>query len=87
MTNWYQLPRKTTLCLILIIMRSSKVIKITAGKLIHLSVGTFGDVSNTYIYLSIIICLFKDLITLIVNYTELKNNNIILLNRNQRYFR
>lgn len=45
MTEWYYLPHKTALGLILIISRSSMVIKLTAGKLIHLSIATFGDVS------------------------------------------
>lgn len=45
MTDWYRLPRKTALGLILIISRSSVVIKITAGKLIQLSIATFSDVS------------------------------------------
>lgn len=45
MTNWYQLPHKTMVSLILIILRSSKVIKITAGKIFHMSISTFGDVS------------------------------------------
>jgi len=49
MTNWYELPHKTALGLILIIARSSNVIKITAGKLFQLSIATFGDVSKTYI--------------------------------------
>ncbi|KAG5318442.1 OR4 protein, partial [Acromyrmex heyeri] len=47
MTNWYELPHKTALGLILIIARSSNVIKITAGKLFQLSIATFGDVSKT----------------------------------------
>lgn len=46
MTNWYDLHHKTALCLILIIVRSNKVIRITAGKLFQLSIATFGDVSN-----------------------------------------
>ncbi|XP_018364260.1 PREDICTED: odorant receptor 82a-like [Trachymyrmex cornetzi] len=55
MINWYQLPRRTALCLILIIMRSSNVIKITAGKLINLSIATFGDVIKTSLaYLNIL---------------------------------
>ncbi|XP_018406403.1 PREDICTED: odorant receptor 82a-like [Cyphomyrmex costatus] len=55
MINWYQLPHRTALCLILIIMRSSNVIKITAGKLIHLSIATFGDVIKTSMaYLNIL---------------------------------
>ena len=45
MTNWYHLPHKTARDLILIISRSSNVIKLTAGKLIHLSIETFGNVS------------------------------------------
>lgn len=45
MINWYRLPHKTALGLILIISRSSTVIKLTAGKLVHLSIATFGDVS------------------------------------------
>lgn len=49
MTNWYRLPHKTARSLILIISRSSNVIKLTAGKLVHLSIATFGDVS-TQIY-------------------------------------
>jgi len=48
MTNWYKLPHKTALNLILILMQSSYVIKITAGKLFRLSIATFGDVSNIY---------------------------------------
>jgi len=53
MTNWYRLPHKTARSLILIISRSSCVIKLTAGKLFHLSITTFGDVSTPnvcYIY-------------------------------------
>ncbi|XP_029160847.1 uncharacterized protein LOC114932690 [Nylanderia fulva] len=44
-TDWYRLPHKTALGMVLIISRSSAVIKITAGKLIQLSLITFGDVS------------------------------------------
>ncbi|XP_025075357.1 odorant receptor 82a-like [Pogonomyrmex barbatus] len=47
MTNWYQLPHKHVLGLILIILRSSSVIKITAGKIFHMSISTFGDVIKT----------------------------------------
>lgn len=53
MTDWYCLPYKTALGLILIISRSSAVIKITAGKLIQLSIATFSDVSNGSSFLSI----------------------------------
>ncbi|KAL0117021.1 hypothetical protein PUN28_010115 [Cardiocondyla obscurior] len=55
MTNWYLLPHKTAQCLILIIIRSSNVIKMTAGKLINLSIATFGDVIKTSMaYLNIL---------------------------------
>ncbi|XP_018406399.1 PREDICTED: odorant receptor 82a-like [Cyphomyrmex costatus] len=47
MTNWYNLHHKTARGLILIIARSNNVIKITAGKLFHLSIATFGDVIKT----------------------------------------
>lgn len=45
MTEWYQLPHKTALGLVLIISRSSMVIKITAGKFIQISIATFAAVS------------------------------------------
>lgn len=45
MTEWYRLHYKTALDLILIISRSNAVIKLTAGKMIQLSLATFGDVS------------------------------------------
>ncbi|XP_029660088.1 odorant receptor 82a-like isoform X1 [Formica exsecta] len=55
MTNWYDLPHKTALGLVLIIARSSNVIKITAGKLFQLSIATFGDVIKTsVVYLNIL---------------------------------
>ncbi|XP_076235775.1 uncharacterized protein LOC143180128 [Calliopsis andreniformis] len=55
MSNWYYLPEKTILDLILIINRSSVVIKITAGKLIQMSVFTFGDVMKTaFAYLNLL---------------------------------
>ncbi|KAL6259109.1 hypothetical protein P5V15_009031 [Pogonomyrmex californicus] len=47
MTDWYQLPHKTVLGLILIILRSRTVIKITAGKIFHMSIPTFGVVIKT----------------------------------------
>ena len=47
-TNWYYLPNKDMLNLILIISRSNSVIKITAGKMTHMSISTFGDVSHIY---------------------------------------
>ncbi|XP_014487622.1 PREDICTED: odorant receptor 4-like [Dinoponera quadriceps] len=55
MTNWYNLHHKTAHGLVLIIARSSNVIKITAGKLIQLSIATFGDVFKTSLaYLNIL---------------------------------
>ncbi|XP_014475015.1 PREDICTED: odorant receptor 82a-like [Dinoponera quadriceps] len=55
MTNWYKLRHKTALGLVLIIARSSNVIKITAGKLFHLSITTFGEVVKTsVVYLNIL---------------------------------
>ncbi|XP_018364326.1 PREDICTED: odorant receptor 22c-like [Trachymyrmex cornetzi] len=47
MSDWYNLHHKTARGLILIIARSNNVIKITAGKLFHLSIATFGDVIKT----------------------------------------
>ncbi|XP_025986683.1 odorant receptor 4 isoform X2 [Solenopsis invicta] len=47
MTNWYDLAHTTARDLILIISRSSTVTKLTAGKLVHLSISTFGDVMKT----------------------------------------
>ena len=44
MTNWYRLPKKDILNLIMIITRSSVEYKITAGKIIDMSVITFGNV-------------------------------------------
>ncbi|XP_068972156.1 odorant receptor 4-like [Bombus flavifrons] len=55
MTNWYFLPRKRILELILIIARSSVVIEITAGKLVHMSIHTFADVMRlAFAYLNIL---------------------------------
>lgn len=45
MANWYYLTEKRILELILIIMRSSVVVEITAGKIIHMSIQTFSTVS------------------------------------------
>ncbi|XP_018046440.1 PREDICTED: uncharacterized protein LOC108685935 [Atta colombica] len=51
MTDWYHLPHKTAMSLILIISRSSVVIKITAGKMVQLSLVTFSDVSIFFSFL------------------------------------
>lgn len=45
MTNWYLLPGNSALGFVLIILRSSIMVKITAGKMIELSLSTFGNVS------------------------------------------
>ncbi|XP_011684711.1 PREDICTED: uncharacterized protein LOC105448046 [Wasmannia auropunctata] len=55
MTEWYRLHHKIALDLILIISRSNAVIKITAGKMVQLSISTFGDVMKTsFAYLNIL---------------------------------
>ncbi|XP_012534752.1 odorant receptor 4 [Monomorium pharaonis] len=55
MTDWYNLHHKTALGLVLVILRSNNVIKITAGKLINLSIATFGDVIKTsMVYLNLL---------------------------------
>ncbi|XP_076760935.1 uncharacterized protein LOC143429288 [Xylocopa sonorina] len=54
MTNWYYLPDKVILDLILVIARSSIVVNITAGKVIQMSVDTFGQVIKTgFAYLNV----------------------------------
>ncbi|XP_026668788.1 odorant receptor 82a-like [Ceratina calcarata] len=47
MTNWYDLPDKMILDLIFVIARSNVVVEITAGKIIHMSVSTFGQMMKT----------------------------------------
>ncbi|XP_036146795.1 uncharacterized protein LOC105835747 [Monomorium pharaonis] len=55
MTNWYLLPGNTALGLVLIILKSSIVVKITAGKMIELSLSTFGNVIKSALaYLNIL---------------------------------
>ncbi|XP_014475018.1 PREDICTED: uncharacterized protein LOC106744611 [Dinoponera quadriceps] len=52
MTEWYRLPPKTALGLLLINMRSNFNIHLTAGKMVDLSLYTFGNVmkaSVTYL--------------------------------------
>ncbi|KOX73711.1 hypothetical protein WN51_13789 [Melipona quadrifasciata] len=44
MTNWYRLPDKDILSLIMIIRRSSVKVKMTAGKIIDMSLFTFASV-------------------------------------------
>ncbi|XP_076276680.1 uncharacterized protein LOC143207290 [Lasioglossum baleicum] len=45
MTDWYCLPHRCILDLGMIIARSSVMIKITASKMFHMSIYTFGQVS------------------------------------------
>ncbi|KAL6426544.1 hypothetical protein ACFW04_009159 [Cataglyphis niger] len=55
MTNWYLLPGNSALGFVLIILRSSIVVKITAGKMIELSLSTFGNVIKSALaYLNIL---------------------------------
>ncbi|XP_050481078.1 odorant receptor 4-like [Bombus huntii] len=55
MTKWYYLPNKDIFDLILIITRSNSAIKITAGKITHMSINTFGDVMKTaFAYLNLL---------------------------------
>ncbi|KAM0725284.1 hypothetical protein ACS0PU_008770 [Formica fusca] len=55
MTKWYLLPGNSALGFVLIILRSSIVVKITAGKMIELSLSTFGNVIKSALaYLNIL---------------------------------
>lgn len=56
MTDWYYLPDKTILNLILIILRSTVVVQITAGKLFNMSIYTFGDVSLIVVFINNFYC-------------------------------
>lgn len=47
MINWYLLPEKKALSLILIFAISNSSIKLTAGKLVELSLSNFCSVNNT----------------------------------------
>lgn len=44
MTEWYYLPRREILDLVLIISRSNAAIKMTAGKFVEMSLITFTTV-------------------------------------------
>ena len=44
MTNWYHLPDKDILSLIMIISRSNVEVRMTAGKIIDMSLFTFANV-------------------------------------------
>ncbi|KAL6259085.1 hypothetical protein P5V15_009007 [Pogonomyrmex californicus] len=55
MTTWYKLPTKSIRNLVLVIAMSSHPIKITAGRMIDLSLATFGNVLKTSLaYLSLL---------------------------------
>ncbi|XP_006565958.1 odorant receptor 82a-like [Apis mellifera] len=55
MTNWYRLPKKDILNLIMIITRCSMEYKMSAGKMIDMSVITFGNIVKTiFAYLNIL---------------------------------
>ncbi|KAK2583186.1 hypothetical protein KPH14_009206 [Odynerus spinipes] len=47
MVEWYRLPGKKSLAVILMIMMSNSTTKMTAGNLIELSISSFGDVIKT----------------------------------------
>lgn len=46
MIRWYQLPAKSVRNLVLVIAMSSHPIKISAGRMIDLSLATFGNVRD-----------------------------------------
>nr|XP_012135243.1 PREDICTED: odorant receptor 83a-like [Megachile rotundata] len=55
MTEWYHLPGKDILDLVLIISRSSVVTKITAGKIVHMSLYTFTTAMKTaFAYINVL---------------------------------
>ncbi|XP_043517108.1 odorant receptor 4-like [Frieseomelitta varia] len=55
MINWYRLPIKTSQGLILIIAMSNNPLKISAGRIIYLSLSTFGSVLKTsFAYLNFV---------------------------------
>jgi len=49
MIDWYKLPAKSVRSLIMIIAMSDQPMKISAGKMIDLSLATFGTVRNCFI--------------------------------------
>ncbi|XP_015431162.1 PREDICTED: odorant receptor 4-like [Dufourea novaeangliae] len=55
MTEWYRLPYKTAAGLILVILRAGSVTRITAGKILPMSLSTFADVVKTsFVYLNML---------------------------------
>lgn len=59
MTNWYELSNKDIFNLMMIISRSSISVNISAGKLIDMSVLTFGNVSFYFFIKKNIISIHK----------------------------
>ncbi|XP_031834874.1 odorant receptor 26 isoform X2 [Nomia melanderi] len=55
MTDWYRLPYKTANGLVLVILRSGLVTRLTAGKLLPMTITTFGDVYKTsFVYFNML---------------------------------
>lgn len=79
MTNWYRLPKKDILNLIMIIIRSNVEYKMTAGKIFDMSVITFG---NVRLFLSI----FKEIYHWSPKYFENIYENLFLLSDNKNSF-
>jgi len=46
MIDWYRLPKRKGLALMLIIAMSNSSVKFTAGNFFELSLSSFGDVSS-----------------------------------------
>ena len=77
MTNWYRLSDKDILNLIMIIIRSSVEYKMTAGKIIDMSVITFSNVCFSIFFI------LKDKKSLIL---ENIDTNIFKISDNKNYF-
>ncbi|XP_031834877.1 odorant receptor 4-like isoform X2 [Nomia melanderi] len=55
MTDWHCLPYKYSHDLLMIISRSTVMMKITAGKMVHMSIYTFGQVmKSSFAYLNLL---------------------------------
>lgn len=67
MIEWYRLPGRTALAVILMIAMSNSSVRLTAGNLIKLSISSFGDVSkDMYYYCIIILLLYYCIIVLYI---------------------
>lgn len=53
MIDWYRLPERKALALVLMIAMSNSSVKFTAGNLFELSLNTFGDVSSAQLLLNL----------------------------------